>query len=78
MTRGLSGYPLSGQGAMEQPNNPFAEGENSLNPQPTARDLTKPARMLRLGSSGWVWAFRVFRRVGKAGFASQPTIGNVG
>ena len=32
MTRGLSGYPLSGQEVMEPPNNPFAEGENSLNP----------------------------------------------
>ena len=29
----------------------FAEGETSFNPQPTARNLTKPARMLRLGPS---------------------------
>jgi hypothetical protein len=26
----------------------FAEGETSFNPQPTARNLIKPARMLRL------------------------------
>jgi hypothetical protein len=32
-------------------NSIFAEGETSFNPQPTARNLTKPARMLRLGPS---------------------------
>ena len=54
----------------------FAEGENSLNPQPTARNLTRPARMLRLGSSrlGVRLCIHVFRRVGEAGFAAQPTI----
>jgi hypothetical protein len=80
MTRGLSGYPLSGQEVMEPPNNPFAEGENSLNPQPTARNLTKPARTLRLGSSrlGVRLCIHVFRRLVEAGFAAQPTIENVG
>ena len=28
-----------------------AEGAISFNPQPTARNLTKPARMLRLGQN---------------------------
>jgi hypothetical protein len=27
----------------------FAKGEHSFNPQPTARDLTKPPTILRLG-----------------------------
>ena len=54
----------------------FAEGKNSFNPQPTARNLTKPARTLRLGSSrlGECLCIHVFRRVVEAGFASQPTI----
>ena len=30
----------------------FAEGAISFNPQPTARNLNKPARMLRLGLKG--------------------------
>ena len=58
----------------------FAEGETSFNPQPTARNLTKPARIQRLGSSrlGVRLCIHVFRRVGEAGFAAQPTIANVG
>jgi hypothetical protein len=54
----------------------FAEGQNSFNPQPTARNLTKPAGMLRLGSSrlGVRLCIHVLRRVGEAGFAAQPTI----
>ena len=30
----------------------FAKGEPSFNPQPTARNLNKPARVLRMGSKG--------------------------
>ena len=30
----------------------FAKGGISVNPQPTARNLNKPARMLRLGQNG--------------------------
>ena len=58
----------------------FAEGENSFNPQPTARNLTKPARTLRLGSSrrGVRLCIHVFRRVVEAGFAAQTAIANVG
>jgi hypothetical protein len=29
----------------------FALGENSFNPQPTARNLTRPPKVLRLGPS---------------------------
>jgi hypothetical protein len=54
----------------------FAKNKNSFNPQPTARNLTKPARMLRLGSSrlGVRLCIHVFRRLVQAGFAAQPTI----
>jgi hypothetical protein len=31
----------------------FAKSENSFNPQPTARNLTKPARSPRWGSNRW-------------------------
>ena len=56
-------------------NSIFALGETSFNPQPTARNLTKPARMLRLGSSrlGARPCNLVFRRMGEASFASQTT-----
>ena len=58
----------------------FAEGENSFNPQPTARNLIKPDRTLRLGTSrlGVRLCIQVFRRVGEAVLAAQPTIANVG
>ncbi len=54
----------------------FAEGEYSFYPQPTARNLTKPARTLRLGSSRLVvrLCIHVFRRVCEAGFAAQTAI----
>ena len=53
----------------------FAEGETSFNPQPTARDLTKPARLLLLGTSrlGARLCIHVFRRLGEAGFAAQTS-----
>ena len=54
----------------------FAVGETSFNPQPTARNLTKPARTLRLGSSrlGVRLCIHVFRRVFEPGFAAQTAI----
>ena len=56
-------------------NSIFAEGETSFNPQPTARNLNKPARMLRLGTSrlGVCLCIHIFRRVGEADFAAQTS-----
>ena len=44
----------------------IAEGAISLNPQPTARNFNKPARMLRLGLQGRRKLYRNIRYTGSA------------
>ena len=48
---GFAGKSRDSPRVFEKPLNfLIARSENSFNPQPTARNLTKPARLLRLGS----------------------------